>query len=307
MIVSASYRTDIPAFYPAWFRARFRAGWARVVNPYGGPPGRVALRAGVDGFVFWTRNPAPFLDVLDEVRAAGLPFVVQMTLTGYPKVLEPHGVAPARGVALLHEIAARHGRRAVVWRYDPIVIAAPTPLAWHEDNFAGLAAAVAGAVDEVVVSFATYYAKTRRHLARAGVAGWQAPAAAERQGIAAGLARVARGHAMRLSTCSQPDGLGEGVSAARCVDAARLTDVAAGWGLLRPIAARPKGNRPGCGCVESRDIGAYDTCVAGCAYCYAVNDPARARAARAAHDPAADSLSPDDSAAGADEAQPRLL
>ena len=49
MIVSASYRTDIPALYGAWFMNRLAAGFCAVVNPYGGPPYRVALtREAVD-------------------------------------------------------------------------------------------------------------------------------------------------------------------------------------------------------------------------------------------------------------------
>ncbi|MFR4222387.1 MAG: DUF1848 family protein [Akkermansia sp.] len=30
-----------------------------------------------------------------------------------------------------------------------------------------------------------------------------------------------------------------------------------------------QGMRQGCHCIESRDIGAYDTCLNGCKYCYA--------------------------------------
>ena len=49
MIVSASYRTDIPAFYGHWFRRRLADGMAEVVNPYGGQVHRVALtREAVD-------------------------------------------------------------------------------------------------------------------------------------------------------------------------------------------------------------------------------------------------------------------
>lgn len=61
MIISASYRSDIPAFHADWFRARLNAGFCEVANPYSGKPYRVALRGdGVDGYVFWTRNASPF-------------------------------------------------------------------------------------------------------------------------------------------------------------------------------------------------------------------------------------------------------
>ena len=76
-----------------------------------------------------------------------------------------------------------------------------------------------------------------------------------------------------------------GTAPSRCIDAERLSDVAG-----RPIRARQKGNRPGCLCAESRDIGAYDTCPHGCVYCYAVQHRDRARHAFKTHDPDAEML-----------------
>jgi len=76
VIVSASCRTDIPAFYSEWFFERLRAGFCMVRNPYSGKPYRVDLRPSqVDGFVFWTRNFAPVLLRLDELRSYARPFV----------------------------------------------------------------------------------------------------------------------------------------------------------------------------------------------------------------------------------------
>ncbi len=89
MIVSASYRTDIPAFYGDWFARRLAEGFCDVTNPYGGKPYRVALRGpDVDGFVFWTRNARPFFPVLESLAQDGVPFVVQYTITGYPDAID---------------------------------------------------------------------------------------------------------------------------------------------------------------------------------------------------------------------------
>ena len=81
IIVSASYRSDIPAFYGDWFMRRLNAGFCRVVNPYGGQIHEIPLtREAVAGFVFWTRNPGPFGAALAEVAGRGYPFVVPVTL-----------------------------------------------------------------------------------------------------------------------------------------------------------------------------------------------------------------------------------
>ena len=84
---------------------------------------------------------------------------------------------------------------------------------------------------------------------------------------------------MQLTICAQPDLLVPGAEPARCVDATRLSDVAG-----RAVAAKTKGNRPGCFCAESRDIGEYDTCPHGCVYCYAVRAPDLAKRRHRAHD-----------------------
>lgn len=288
MIVSASYRTDIPALYGSWFMNRLAAGHALVSSPYGGRPYRVSLAPGdVDGFVFWTRNMGPLQARLAEIAAIA-PFMVQFTVTGYPRALEPGVIDCVAAIAQIGQLAAEFGPRAVAWRYDPIVETSLTPPGWHRRNFARLASALAGSVDEAVISFAQIYAKTRRNLdaaARAHGFDWRDPEAEEKLSLATELAEIAANHGMRLSICSQPEIAPAGTDAARCVDARRLSDIAG-----REIGARVKGNRPGCLCHESRDIGAYDSCPQGCAYCYAVSGRERAKRFLAAHDPEGEGL-----------------
>ena len=288
MIVSASYKTDIPAFYPAWFRARLAAGFAKMVNPYGGQVYTVDLTPDAcDGFVFWTKNAGPFRDTLAEVRARGHPFVVQYTITAYPRALETSVIPAERSIRLMRDLAAAYGPAAVVWRYDPILFTSLTPPDWHRETFARLAAELEGTCDEVVLSVATIYNKTRRNTDAAAEAGgftWWDPPDAEKTALLDELARTARRHGITPTLCAQPDLLPDPLFTelrpARCIDADRLARVAG-----RAIVAPTKGNRPGCACARSKDIGAYDTCPHGCVYCYAVQRPEVAKRRYRAHDP----------------------
>ncbi len=288
MIVSASYRTDIPAFYGKWFLNRLAGGFCRVASPYGGTPYEVSLRPGeVEGIVFWTRNLKPLLPHLPRVSARA-PFVVQFTVTAYPRSLDSAVIEPEAALAQLRELRRLWGPRAGIWRYDPILISSLTPTEAHRASFARLAGALRGLVDEVVVSFAQLYRKTERNLAaaarRAGFS-WRDPDGEEKRALLADLAEIARDNAIELTLCTQPHLLAPGLKEARCIDAARLSDVAG-----RAIDAREKGNREGCRCAESRDIGAYDTCPHGCVYCYAVSSRAGALKRLKAHDAAASML-----------------
>jgi len=270
MIISASYRSDIPAFHGDWFLAALAAGEVAVANPYNNRTSAIDLRPeAVDGYVFWSRNARPFARALDAVAAQGKPFVVQYTIIGYPRSIDTNVIDPALAIANARAIAATYGKRVVVWRYDPILLTPATETEWHRANFVRLADALAGATDEVVVSFAQLYAKSARNLAKAGIT-WRPPDLGEQAALVSDLSEAAARHGIKLSLCTQPELSAQtSMPGARCIDAVRLSDI-----VGRPIAAAVKGNRPGCLCAESRDIGAYDSCIHGCRYCYAVADHA---------------------------------
>lgn len=284
MIVSASKRSDIPAFYSEWFLNRLDAGYSMVKNS-GGKPYKVSLRReDVDGFVFWTKNVGPFLESLAIVHGRGYPFYILHTINGYPASLEP-AVPPAEvSVLNLRKLAELYGPDAAVWRYDPIVITPETPGEWHVANFARLAEALRGATNEAVISFVDDYRKMARNMARAGVE-WSKQERDEKRVMAAQLAAIARENRMQLTLCCEGDVIPEGARASRCINAARIELV--GGPSLSP---RPKPCRAGCGCCESRDIGAYDTCVHGCRYCYATNSLDAAEKRHQAHDPSSEFL-----------------
>jgi uncharacterized protein DUF1848 len=289
MIISASYKTDIPAFYGEWFMRRLRAGWCRTVNPYGRQVYTVNLRReaddegreGVDGIVFWTKNVGPFMPHLAEIAERGCPFVVQHSINGYPRALESRVVDAARSVTCVRKIAERYGSRAVIWRYDPIIFTSLTPPEWHLATFTRLAEQLQGAVAEVVVSVAQIYQKSRRNMNTAAAAegfDWTMHAQqSEQHGreLIRELAEIARGQGIALTVCAQERFLIPGVvEEAHCIDAAWFGG-----------AYKRHGNRKECACSASRDIGEYDTCPHGCVYCYAVQHREKALARYRRHDP----------------------
>jgi len=285
MIISASYRTDIPTFYGEWFINRLRAGYCKVVNPYGRQVTRISLaREDVDGIVFWTKNLGPFLDRLREVRERGFPFIVSYSINAYPRALEVSVVDATKSVRHMKLLSEEYGPRVAVWRYDPIVFTPETPASFHLANFERLAGQLEGSTDEVVISFAQIYKKTERNLRKAGLP-WDDPPADTKREMAATLAAIAKSRGMQLSICSQHELLVPGAADARCIDADRLAGIAGA-----PIEAQRKAHRKACGCFQSRDIGDYDTCPHGCVYCYAVNSRSLAQAHFRQHDTAGEFL-----------------
>ena len=289
MIISASYKTDIPTFYGEWFRNRLRAGYCLTANPFNRKVSRVELsREAVDAFVFWTKNPAPFLPTLCEVKERGYPFIVQYTINGYPRALETSVIDHQRAIETAWKIRNEHGPNVLVWRYDPIVFSSLTPHDFHVQNVEKLAHALKGATNEVVISVAQVYRKTKRNLEAAAAEHafeWEDPSVERKRQLVAALTAIAAQNGMQLTLCSQLALAVPGTQEARCVDARRIELVSG-----QRLDTKLKGNRPECGCYESRDIGEYDTCPHGCVYCYAVQERPLAQQRHREHDPASEFL-----------------
>jgi hypothetical protein len=296
MIVSASRRTDIPAFYPDWLMGRIEAGYCLVRNPFDARRlRRVSLDpAEVDFLVLWTRDPRPLAPRLGEIEERGLRFYVQMTIAGYPRSIEPGAPPLEEALRAFRELADRVGPERALWRYDPVILARSLDASFHLEAFGRIAAALEGSTKRVTLSVVDEYAATRSRLAAAGFpeARFEVEAYAELLGE---LAAIARSRGMRAQACAEKAELRErGIEAGACVDAALAAslwpgpplavshnasaageldfgDGPSGLAARDPgaFAARDPGQRPACLCAKSVDIGAYGTCPRGCAYCYA--------------------------------------
>lgn len=284
-IISCSRRTDIPAFYAQWLVNRLRAGYCHILNPFNNHVFEVSLQPeDCIALVFWTRYPAPLLPYLDELDARGYRYYFHYTLIGYGPPIEAHNPAFETAISTFQRLADRLSPERVRWRYDPILLSTATPPAYHLRQFERIASQLEGYTHHCTFSFTSFYDKTNRNLARitetTGIA-FQEPTPPQQQALACELAQIAAAHGITLNTCCDNALAVAGIQRNRCVDPALVQAITSDPNL--ELETKP--TRKDCGCVASVDIGAYDTCLFGCAYCYATNSRTVALKRHAAHDP----------------------
>ena len=275
MIISASRRTDIPAFYNQWFMNRIRAGWCLVPNPFN--PKQVArvslLPSDIDAIVFWSKNPAPLMAHLDELDELGLRYYFQFTLNNYPKMLEPRVPDFNNRIETFLGLSERLGAARVIWRYDPIIISNLTSYEFHLRNFARIADSLKGATQQVMVSMLDFYQKTSRHLCelkqRGIVFDREADSSMDVNELMRGIAQIAKSNGMAIFSCAEERDFTEvGVPPGHCIDEYLLHSL---WEFPCKNKKDP-GQRKQCGCAVSKDIGINNTCIHGCPYCYATGN-----------------------------------
>jgi hypothetical protein len=295
MIISASRRTDIPAFYADWFMNRIHAGFCCVANPFN--PGRIARVSlepeDVDAIVFWTRDPRGLLPRLADLDARGYRYYFLYTLVDYPILLEPHS-SPFRGRLLrFRRLADRLGPERVIWRYDPIVLTRRTDPRFHLSAFERIAKELEGCTKRCVISLMHEYAKLRARMRALESEGFLPVRLDESQleRLMVAFRDISHARGMAVTSCAPEQDLARfGILPGSCIDTHLIERLFS----ITLSDRKDPGQRPACRCAVSRDIGAYDTCHAGCPYCYATGSHENALRNRKAHDPRSPALVPAD-------------
>ncbi|MBN2432314.1 MAG: DUF1848 domain-containing protein [Acidobacteria bacterium] len=295
MIISASRRTDIPAFYTPWFMERIRRGFVEVPNPVRlRQVNRISLApVDVDAIVFWTRDPRPLLPHLAELDLRGYAYYFLFTLLDYPRLLEPFTPAAGEAVDSFRRLADRIGPERVIWRYDPVIFSNLTPPEFHREVFPRLASALRGATRRVIVSRLDVYRKVARQLQALVEENFRllplATGDEAAQDTFRCLAATAAAHGMGIQSCAEGAALEScGIAAGRCID----DDLVRTLFNIDVSHRKDPSQRQHCRCVVSRDIGMYDTCLHGCRYCYAMAGRAVCLANRRRHNPGGSTLVP---------------
>ncbi|MFV9510939.1 DUF1848 domain-containing protein [Tepidibacillus sp. LV47] len=275
MIISVSRRTDIPAFFGEWFMNRIKAGYFYSVNPFNPKQvKKISLKPeDVDVFVFWTKNPKPFIKYLEPLNKKGYQYYFQITLNDYPKVFEPNVPPVHERIETFQELSRKIGKNKVIWRYDPIIVSNITPIEYHLEKVEKIAGQLKGYTCRLTISFLDFYGKVDKRLRkleeRYGIVLKDITTEEYQKDIihlSTHLSEIAKKNGMEIQTCAEKLNLDSwGIQHGSCIDDQFIQSVF----QMDKKFKKDKNQRKECQCVASIDMGIYNTCRFQCSYCYA--------------------------------------
>ncbi len=278
MILNTGARTDTVQYFTPWLLKRFEEGYVYARNPlFPNKVTRYELSPDkIDAVMFCSKNYAPILPRLHEITDKNRTYF-HYTITAYGKDIEPGVPSIDDSMQTLVELEKIVGKNRISWRYDPVLLTEKYTVERHLDTFAYMAERLAPHIDRCIFSFVEMYKKTEVNMPEL------VPLTeGDKERLAAGLGKIAAKYGIWLQTCgTNGDFARYGIHPSGCATL-EILGMANGC-EFRDIGHR--GLREGCRCIESRDIGAYDTCLNGCKYCYANKSPQKARDNYRLHDP----------------------
>lgn len=288
IIVSASRATDIPAFYMDWFMYRLKQNYALWINPFNRKKTYVSF-AKTRLIVFWSKNPEPLLSYLLELQAQGLHTYLHFTLNDYENEGFEPGLPPLeKRIALFQDISKRLDKGKVIWRFDPLLLTDNIGIDDLLVKIENIGNALQGYTEKMVFSFADIdsYVKVKRNMQKQHIA-YRMFSNDDMLTFAEGLSNLNKKWKYKLASCCEAVDLSSyGIEHNKCIDDNLMlrffaddTLLMEHIGLKRNIfgfteivgSMKDKGQRKYCGCISSKDIGHYNTCLHGCVYCYANN------------------------------------
>lgn len=307
-IISASRSTDIPAFYSKWFFNRLEKGHLAWINPFNRQLQYISFDK-TRLIVFWTKNPKPIIEKLNQLDERGIGYYFQYTINDYEKEGFEPNVAPLdKRIETFINLSKKIGKEKVIWRFDPLLLTEKLTMDELIERVEGIGNELVGYTEKLVFSFAdiNIYRKVINNLKRTE----SAPREFSNDEIlyfARDLSRLNQKWRFNLATCAEPVQLKPyGIEHNRCIDDELIAKI---FGhdskLMEFIGYRPsfqgslfeekeynpnpklkdKGQREACGCIFSKDIGMYNTCMHLCKYCYANTSDVTAEKNYQSHDP----------------------
>ena len=260
MILNTGTRTDIPAFFHKWFLNRFDEGFVCSRNPYNNEVYKYNIHPEVvDCICFCSKNPRPLVRHLDKFEDYNQFWFI--TLNPYENDIEVNVPDYKKVIKTFADVSSTLNRDAIAWRYDPIFITEKYDLEFHIDKFEEIASQLCEFTSDCTISFIDLYKKVLRNFPEA-----REVTTEEQLIIGKNFARIADEYTIKMKTCVEGTLLDRfGFDSSGCMTK-QVLEKAIGNNLKVP---RGKYQNRQCNCLMGRDIGAYNTCLHGCKYCYA--------------------------------------
>lgn len=269
MILNTGARTDTVQYFSEWLLKRFQEGFVYTRNPLF--PNKVTKYElspdKIDLVLFCSKNYKPILPRLQEITSQYRTYF-HYTITAYGKEIEPGVPSIDESIETLIALSKQVGKERVAWRYDPVLLTKKYTIEVHAKTFEYMARRLAPYIDRCIFSFVEMYKKLERNMPEI------IPLTEnDQKELAKILGSIANQYNIPIQTCGMNgDYTQYGIQRSGCATLEILGE--ANHCEFKDL--KHKGMREGCHCIESRDIGAYDTCLNGCKYCYANKNPQKA-------------------------------
>lgn len=262
MILFASGRTDIPAFYSNWFINRVKAGFVDVRNPFNQKLVSRIYFSDVDLIMFCSKNPLPMINKLDILN---VPVLFHVTITPYSKDVEPNIPDKRLIIEGVKKLSLVLGIDNVVVRYDPIFLSDKYNVDYHIKAFDKLCKNLNGYVNKIIVSFMDEYKNVRSNK---NILKYRAITKEDHKKIGEAFSKSAMDNGMSVQTCFEDEDLTQyGFVKGECLSH-ELAYILTGKKFRSSNVRKEKK----CECVQMVDIGDYNSCMHMCKYCYANYD-----------------------------------
>lgn len=307
VIISASRSTDIPAFYCDWFFHRLNVGYSVWTNPFNGVKMYISY-ANTRFIVFWSKNPRPLLNHLDELKKRSIGCYIQFSLNDYEEERLEKGVPPLTDrIETFKMLVNELGKGSVIWRFDPLLLTDDIDIDKLLLKIENIGNRLVGYTEKLVFSYADIkeYRKVESNL-KANNIPYREWTVDKMKEFASKLVELNKKNNwnFKLATCGEK-GRYPGIEPNHCIDDELIIrrgyqdkelmaflqaelkpmPIADLFGEVEELPAdsivlgngmyvtrgnnKDKGQRDFCGCMKSKDIGQYNTCIHMCEYCYA--------------------------------------
>ena len=251
MIISASRRTDLPAFFPEQTIKEILKLCKSEQQSI------IQSKIPQHGVVFWTKNPEPIIPYLNLLDKNNIVYYFQYTFNDYPE-FEPNIPSNFLRFATYFKLGKLMGFNKIKIRFDPILIGINPHLSLDTvlKRYYNLSYMFQGHTNEITFSFLDYYPKLPQTIRT--------------------LTDIETKYAIdylvneispRYNLYSCAESINHpNIKPNRCIDPEMFTSMGM---KLDDINNKDTSQRLLCKCYPSKDIGEYHTCNHYCQYCYA--------------------------------------